>query len=208
MEARIVTVVNANTHSKTSFETAAETLGQLKADMDANNIPYERMVFYEGLSKTEILGDDSPLPKNVPFKGGLSNNLIFLLTTPKEKIKNGVEYTRKECYEHIKHLNLQDTVRAEFGKSYTNVPTKNLIEIINGRLLDITDKEIVKSENTKEKDYINMMQSIKDDLEAIYEDITVAIANIESNISYTKEIKCTESEIDEIIKNLKRLIEQ
>ena len=208
MEARIVTVVNANTQSKTSFETAAETLGQLKADMNAQNIPYERMIFYEGLSKTEILGDDSILPKDVPFKGGISNNLVFLLTAPKEKIKNGIGYTRQECYNHIKNLNLQDTVRDKFGKSYTNVPTKNLIEIINGHLLDITDEEIVKSENTKEKDYINMMQSIKDDLEAIYEDITVAIANIESNISYRKEINCTESEIDEIIKNLKRLIEQ
>lgn len=208
MEARIVTVVNANTQSKTSFETAAETLGQLKADMNAQNIPYEGMVFYEGLSKTEILGDDSILPKDVPFKGGISNNLVFLLTAPKEKIKNGAGYTRKECYNHIKNLKLQDTVRDKFGKSYTNVSTKDLEEIINERLLNIIDEEIVKTENTKEEDYINTMQSIKDDLEAIYKAINVAIENIETNISYTKEKSCMESEIDDIIENLRKSIEQ
>lgn len=212
MEARIVTVVNANTQSKTSFETAAETLGQLKADMDAKNISYEGMLFYEGLSKTEILGDDSALPKDVPFKGGISNNLVFLLTAPKEKIKNGMgytrrdAYTRKEAYEYINKLKLQDVVKDKYGKSYTNVPTKDLEELIDEYMMD---RENINTENMEESVYINTMQSIKEDLEQIYKAINIAIENIDSNIEYIKEEKNSyESEIDDIIEDLRKCIEQ
>lgn len=45
--------------------------------------------------------------------------------------------TRKEAYELIKKMNLQETVKNVYGVNYTNVSTDNLIKVI--------DKSIVQS---------------------------------------------------------------
>ena len=39
--------------------------------------------------------------------------------------------TRKEAYELIKKMNLQETVKNVYGVNYTNVSTDNLIKIID-----------------------------------------------------------------------------
>lgn len=39
--------------------------------------------------------------------------------------------TRKEAYELIKKMNLQETVKNVYGVNYTNVSTDNLIEVID-----------------------------------------------------------------------------
>lgn len=39
--------------------------------------------------------------------------------------------TRKEAYELIKKMNLQETVKNVYGVNYTNVSTDNLIKVID-----------------------------------------------------------------------------
>ena len=42
--------------------------------------------------------------------------------------------TRKEAYELIKKMNLQETVKNVYGVNYTNVSTDNLIKIIDSTM--------------------------------------------------------------------------
>lgn len=123
MEARIITVVSSTTNAKYEINSTAETLAGLKKDLDSNNIYYQDLTFYEGLTKTELVSDDSLLPKDVLRNGQTTNNLVFLLTS-KKKIESGV--SRKELYSIIKERNLQDAISFNFGKNYTNVSTVDL----------------------------------------------------------------------------------
>lgn len=131
MEARKIIIVESGGQKKKVIESGAETLGQLKADLRANNINYEGKTFFEGLSKTELTQDDSLLPRDIPRNGGTTNNLVFMLTVPQKKIKSG-GMSRQEAYAKIKELGLQDTCVKKFGKNFTMCKTDDLISLING----------------------------------------------------------------------------
>lgn len=131
MESRKITVVSTANHIKKTIMSSAETLGQLKADFDANNIQYNDMTFYEGLSKTELISDDSILPKNINYKGVVTNDLVFMLTYSNKKIKSGSIDERMAVYDKIKELALQDKVKEIYGKPYTMVKTAELVKVID-----------------------------------------------------------------------------
>ena len=65
METRKITIVATREQKKYVIDSAATTLGELKADLDNVGINYEDMTFMEGLTRTEILRDDSLLPHDV-----------------------------------------------------------------------------------------------------------------------------------------------
>ena len=115
MEPREILVVNTKTQSKKTITSSATTLAELKADLRAAGIDYSDMTFYEGISKTEIKTDDSQLPHDVNYKGNITNNLVFMLTTANKKVKSGAVSTRAEAYKAIKDNNLQDEVKKKFG---------------------------------------------------------------------------------------------
>lgn len=131
MEVRKITVVSTKTQSKHVINSTAETLADLKADLDVAGIDYQDMTFYEGISKIELLDDSSRLPKDVPYTNKttgettVTNNLVFMLTNTNKKIKSGV--SRKDLYDVIKANNLENDVMNEFGKNYTHV-SNNLLE--------------------------------------------------------------------------------
>lgn len=146
MESRKITVVSTVNHIKKTIMSGAETLGQLKADFDANDIEYKDMTFYEGLSKTELISDDSILPKDINYRGVVTNDLVFMLTYSNKKIKSGSIEERKMVYETIKRLNLQDRVKEIYGKPFTMVKTAELNKVINNNTAVPVAKE------TKESD--------------------------------------------------------
>ena len=86
MEARNITIVSTQNQNKYVVNTDATTLRELKAALDAQGIGYAGMTFYEGLSHTELLTDDSVLPHDVPYKGAVTNELVFMLTVPNKKM--------------------------------------------------------------------------------------------------------------------------
>lgn len=135
MEARKITIVPTQTQNKHVIMSEAETLSQLKADMQAAGINYEGMTFYEGVSKTELIHDDSVLPTNVPYTNRrtgdtiTTNELVFMLTNQNKKIKSGA-YSRKECYDIINSKNLKEAVKEVFGKCFTNCSTEDLNAVI------------------------------------------------------------------------------
>lgn len=139
MEARKITIVSTKNQKKSVIMSEAETLGQLKDDLYNAGIDYTDMTFYEGVSKTELVHDDSVLPTNVPYTNRRTgetintNELVFMLTNQNKKIKSGAGYSRRECYDLIREWNLQDEVRNTFGKNFTQCSTHNLNSFIDSQ---------------------------------------------------------------------------
>lgn len=130
METRKVTIINSKTQSQKVIENStATTLGELKAEMRANNIDYDGVTFYEGHLRAELKDDASPLPTNIPYKGTTVNDLVFMLTTPEKKVKSGA-MSRAEAYAKVKELGLQDECKKKFGKNFTQCSTDNLVSLV------------------------------------------------------------------------------
>ena len=130
MEPRKITVVSTKDQTKKVIMSSATTLAELKADFRLNNIDYEGMTFFEGTSKVELKTDDSVLPHDVPYKGTITNELVFMLTNTNKKIKSGA-MSRMEAYNAIKNMGLQDACFKKFGKNFTMCKTIDLIALIN-----------------------------------------------------------------------------
>lgn len=126
---REILIANTKTQKRSKVTTSATTLRELKADLRAAGIDYSGMTFTEGISKTQLLDDATQLPQNVMYKGQPTNNLVILLTNTKKNIASGT-MTRKEAYQAIKDNNLQDAVKEEFGRNFTQVPTSDLLVFI------------------------------------------------------------------------------
>lgn len=131
MEARKITVVQTKDQKKSVIMSAATTLGELKADLRSNGIDYNGMTFFEGTSKTELKTDASVLPHDVPYKGQVTNELVFMLTNTNKKIRSGAAaMSRAEAYNAIKSMGLQDACVKKFGKNFTMCKTTDLIALV------------------------------------------------------------------------------
>ena len=129
MEIRKITVVSTKNQTKKVIMSSATTLAELKADLRLNGIDYEGMTFFEGTSKIELIDDNSILPHDVPYKGTITNELVFMLTNTNKKIKSGA-MSRMEVYDEIKKLGLQDACLKKFGKNFTMCKTADLIALV------------------------------------------------------------------------------
>lgn len=127
---KVFTVVNSATQSTISYESQAETLGQLKRELADKGINLDGMTIFEGLTKTELKSDDSLLPHDVPYRGTITNNLVFRITKANKNIKSG-NMSRAEAYAKIKELNLQGVIASKYGKNFTMCKTADLINEIN-----------------------------------------------------------------------------
>lgn len=134
MEARKITVVQTKNQKKSVIMSAAMTLAELKNDLKANGIDYSGMTFFEGTSKVELKNDASVLPHDVPYKGTITNELVFMLTNTNKKIRSGaVAMSRTEAYGAIKSMGLQDACVKKFGKNFTMCKTADLIALIQSK---------------------------------------------------------------------------
>ena len=131
MEARKITVVQTKNQKKSVIMSAATTLAELKSDLRANGIDYDDMTFFEGTSKVELKNDASVLPHDVPYKGTITNELVFMLTNTNKKIRSGAAtMSRAEAYSTIKSMGLQNACVKKFGKNFTMCKTIDLIALI------------------------------------------------------------------------------
>jgi len=135
---------------------AATTLAELKSDLRANGIDYNGMTFFEGTSKVELKNDASVLPHDVPYKGTVTNELVFMLTNTNKKIKSGAAtMSRAEAYSAIKSMGLQDACVKKFGKNFTICKTTDLIALVqsNGaaKPAPVAPKSETKAETKKEE---------------------------------------------------------
>lgn len=86
---RKITVISTRTQAKKTFDSHAETLGQLKEEMCQNGIDFNGMTFYEGVTKTELTEDSSQLPHDVDYRGQRTNDLVFMLSNANKQISSG-----------------------------------------------------------------------------------------------------------------------
>lgn len=146
METRNVRIINNRAQNQTVIENStATTLGELKAEMRAHNIDYTGMTFYEGHMRVELKDDASILPTNIPYKGTVTNDLVFLLTAPEKKIKSGA-MTRNELITEAKRLG--------FPGNPTQAKSAVLADFINGNTPKATEaapatKKAAKKEEAK-----------------------------------------------------------
>lgn len=143
---REILIANTKTQKRSKITTSATTLGELKNDLRAAGIDFSNMTFTEGISKTQLLSDDTQLPQNVMYKGQPTNNLVILLTNTKKNIASGA-YTRQELYAILKQHGLQDAIKAEFGKNFTQVTTLDLTKFIEA---NVKKSEAPKTEPTEQ----------------------------------------------------------
>ena len=156
MEARKITVVQTKNQKKSVIMSAATTLAELKSDLRANGIDYDGMTFFEGTSKVELKSDASVLPHDVPYKGTITNELVFMLTNTNKKIRSGAAtMSRAEAYNAIKSMGLQDACVKKFGKNFTMCKTADLIALVqsNGasKPAPAASKAEAKAETKKEE---------------------------------------------------------
>jgi hypothetical protein len=158
MEARKITVVQTKNQKKSVIMSAATTLAELKSDLRANNIDYDDMTFFEGTSKVELKNDASVLPHDVPYKGIVTNELVFMLTNTNKKIRSGA-MSRTEAYNAIKSMSLQSACVKKFGKNFTMCKTADLIALVqdSGALkpAPVAPKAEAKAEAKKEETPVN-----------------------------------------------------
>ena len=149
MEARKITIVQTKNQRKSVIMSAATTLAELKNDLRANGIDYDGMTFFEGTSKVELKNDASVLPHDVPYKGTITNELVFMLTNTNKKIRSGATtMSRTEAYSAIKSMGLQDACVKKFGKNFTMCKTADLIALVQS---NDASKPALKAETKKEE---------------------------------------------------------
>jgi hypothetical protein len=129
MEARKITIVQTKNQKKSVIMSSATTLAELKNDLRANDIDYDGMTFFEGTSKVELINNDSVLPHDVPYKGTVTNELVFMLTNTNKKIRSGA-MSRAEAYSKIKSMGLGELCKEKYGKNFTQCSTNDLIALI------------------------------------------------------------------------------
>lgn len=153
METRKITIVSTKSQSKKVIMSSATTLAELKSDLRQNGIDYEGMSFFEGTSKVELKNDTSVLPHDVPWKGTVTNELVFMLTNTNKKIRSGA-MSRMEAYAEIKRMGLQDACLKKFGKNFTMCKTVDLIALVQSNSA-AKPAPVPKAEAKKEETPVN-----------------------------------------------------
>ena len=186
METRKITIVATREQKKYVIDSAATTLGELKADLDNVGINYDDMTFMEGLTRTEILRDDSLLPHDVERVNRetgetyVTNELVFMLTNTAKKIRSGVVCAdRKSCYSYIKEHGMQDAIQRTFGKNFTQVKTEDLILFIKNL---VAPAQVTAPEHTECVD-LKARKAIKMLCEALFEYDEYAFDEVSSEIN-------------------------
>lgn len=162
MEARKITVIQTKGQGRTVFLSGAEKLGELKSDLRENKISYDDMTFYEGISRTELVDDQSILPKDIPFKGQITNELIIYLTVKNKKIRSGMAMTRSEVYAAVKANNLGDAIKEKFGKNFTQVTTSELETFITESTPTASEKATIVTKKTETRPDVSVVSKVKE----------------------------------------------
>lgn len=145
MQERTIMIANQKTQKRYSIESSATTLGELKEQLVSQGIDYSGMTFTEGITKTQLISDDSLLPTNVMYHGQPTNNLVILLTNPQKQIASGaIPTNRKDFGDYIKKNNLGEAIKKAFGDNWTRISTDKLSAFFHAQ-----SKEAAPADNKK-----------------------------------------------------------
>lgn len=206
MEARKITIVSTRNQKKSVIMSAATTLSELKADLRQNGIDYDGMTFYEGTSKVELKDDNSVLPRDVPYKGSTTNELVFMLTNTNKKIRSGADMNRADAYAAIKANNLQSECVKRFGKNFTMCKTADLVALVNEKTVKpAKSTKTTRTETTTVEEKVvetNVPETAKPEapVEVIDTKARAAISKLLSILEDNSTLDCEEvEEIEDIL---------
>lgn len=214
MEARNITIVNSRTQSRNTFSSTAETLRELKADLDRLEIDYSNLTFFEGISKTELTDDNAILPKDLPWKGERTNDLVFMLTESQKRIRNGA-MSRSDLYNYIKANNLQDAVKTRFGKNFTQCSTADLLSMVEGSApvntlegvstecaptMRVTSREVKRTSSQRVKSTTNHTYINHNDLVSLL--VNKGVLTEDEVVMQVAPCKFSDKDIDEMFANM------
>lgn len=176
METRKVTIINNKAQNQSVIEaSSATTLGELKAEMREAGITFDGMTFYEGHMRAELKDDAAPLPTNIPYKGQVVNDLVFLLTAPEKKIKSGA-MSRNELIAEAKKLGFpSNPTQAKSAALIEFIESKkDTAEVVAEAVTEAAPRKAVKKEEPKEVDNVsNLKEAFRILVESLYEEGTI-----------------------------------
>lgn len=166
MDSRNFVIVDTrNNRNGVINNVTANTVGELKTLLRQNGYDPTGMELHEGLTNSVLGNDNTPLPRDIAYRGGVTSNLVIRLTTPRNKVKSGV-MTRKEAYEKVKEYELQSHIYDIYGKNYTQVRTEDL------------EREIMSLESEKEQEETKCDQPNEKEVNITLEGIAKAFNNL------------------------------
>lgn len=167
MNRKIIVLVES-TQSKVTLDSNAVTLGELKEELRYHNVSFNgEDVFKESRSKSILATDESILPTNIPWKGTVTNDLVFMVGAPHKRYNSGA-MTRNEAYALVKKYGIQDLIKATTGRNFTQCATAVLIDFIN----KVQTKKAVKapvSKPSKKETTVNPLQNLENLLKELVE---------------------------------------
>ena len=122
------TIVDTESQKTKEIQSNATTVAELKKDLRQNGFNVDGKTIQEALTRTEFKDDSSMLPHDVPYKGGITNDLVFRLTKTNKQIMSGMD--RQEAYAEVKRLGFGDAIKAKFGKNFTQCSTADLVAFL------------------------------------------------------------------------------
>ena len=122
------TIVDTESQKTKEIQSNATTVAELKRDLRQNGFNVDGKTIQEALTRTEFKDDSSMLPHDVPYKGGITNDLVFRLTKTNKQIMSGID--RQEVYAEVKRLGLGNAIKAKFGKNFTQCSTADLVTFL------------------------------------------------------------------------------
>ena len=145
------TIVDTESQKTKEIQSNATTVAELKRDLRQNGFNVDGKTIQEALTRTEFKDDSSMLPHDVPYKGSITNDLVFRLTKTNKQIMSGMD--RQEAYAEVKRLGLGNAIKAKFGKNFTQCSTADLVAFLQsnkGANKPATPKTEKKEENHNE----------------------------------------------------------
>lgn len=197
MEARKITVLTST--NRVVLMSSAETLGELKVDMSAQGINCVDKVFMEGLTHTEFSRDDAVLPKDVKYHDEVTNELVFMVTEPNQKIKSGISAERQYLYDKIKILNMETIVKNLTGCNYQNLSTAKLKEIYSKSVTMETRTESPKEpisfegKSANSKEYQDVIRAAEASISALSNCISALNKIITNTVNDNSDKKCVKT---------------
>lgn len=197
MEARKITVLTST--NRVVLMSSAETLGELKVDMSAQGINCVDKVFMEGLTHTEFSRDDAVLPKDVKYHDEVTNELVFMVTEPNQKIKSGISAERQYLYDKIKILNMETIVKNLTGYNYQNLSTAKLKEIYSKSVTMETRTESPKEpisfegKSANSKEYQDVIRAAEASISALSNCISALNKIITNTVNDNSDKKCVKT---------------
>lgn len=197
------TIVDTETQLTKEIKSNATNVAELKNDLRNAGFNVEGKTIQEALTRTEFKDDNSLLPHDVPYRGTITNDLVFRLTKTNKNIKSG-SVDRNALYNEIRNRGLQDEVKKAFGRNMTQVSSDDLVFFLSRyrEHPNVCDHEESKKEKTcKCIEGIQALCHILCEYELIGKEDVNEVLNA-CGIKPRQSSKYSQDELDEILKGL------